>query len=72
MPYLLIPNRELALRLFVVLRKGLKLLDWFRLRNRHAKLDVLFGILMSGLLYVSVSLFHKTDSLSHIDLGIIR
>lgn len=55
MPYLLMPNRELALRLFVVLRKGLKLLDWFRLRNRHAKLDILFGILVSGLHYVSVS-----------------
>lgn len=72
MSYLLISNRKLALRLLVVLRERLQLLDWFRLRHRHAELDVLFRIFVAGLQHVSIPLSHKTHPLSHIDFGIIR
>lgn len=46
---LLVANSEFALCLLVLLCKGLQFLDWFGLRNGHAKLDVSFGVLVARL-----------------------
>ena len=49
---LLIANRKLALRLLVLLGKLLQLLDGLALQYRESKLDVRFGVLVSGLVGV--------------------
>ena len=47
--YLLIPNRELSLRLLVVLCKGLQLFHWLGLQHCSQELDVLFRVLVARL-----------------------
>lgn len=47
--YLFITDGELPLRLLVLLRKRLQLLDRLRLRHGDAELDVSFGVFVSGL-----------------------
>ena len=47
--YLLITNREFALRLLVVLGKNVEGLDGLALENRQGELDVGFGVLVAGL-----------------------
>ena len=47
--YLLISDRELPLRLLVVLREGLQLLGSLILQNRDAELDIGFRVLVAGL-----------------------
>lgn len=49
MTYLLIANRELALRLLIRIREGLQFLDGLGLRYRKAELDVALGVLVSRL-----------------------
>ena len=46
---LLVANGEFALRLLVLLSKGLQFLDWFGLRDGHAELDVSLGVLVARL-----------------------
>ena len=48
-PYLFVTNRELALRLFVVIHKRGELLDRGVLHHRKGKLDIGLGVLMTGL-----------------------
>jgi hypothetical protein len=52
--YLLISNRKFSLRLLVILRKILQLLDRRCLRNRNAELYILFRVLVSWLLHISI------------------
>ena len=47
--FFLIADGELALRLLVVLREVLELLDRLALQHRGGELDVRFGVFMAGL-----------------------
>lgn len=54
MAYLLVTDGELALRLLVLVRKGLELLDRLTLRHLQTELDILLRVFMTRLGCVSI------------------